>query len=149
MALKELHELNLSHNNLSGLLHLISSQIFNKSSLLQTLILVGITDHHEESIHDWLIVNLKMLFGLEILDVSQNSSILVDKLLSEIQTSPILALQTLCAAGCSASEQPEPISKFAGNEGEDGLASMIRLDLSGSLLSLDQMKLVTESTALC
>ena len=108
MPLRELHQLNLSYNNLSGLLHFISgpSNLFRES--LKTLILVNVDQEndHDPGMHEWLIASLPKLSGLNSLEISRNTGIRVDKLLSAIQTSPIQRLETLCAASCSTSEQP-------------------------------------------
>ena len=92
LELNHLRYLNLSHNAISGLLHFFSESFFNGN--LETLILIDIMDHKQESecVHAWLIQCLPMLTGLKKLDVSQNANILVDKLLQSIQTSQMTAL---------------------------------------------------------
>ena len=111
MPLKELNRLNLSHNNLSGLLHFISgpANLFRKG--LKTLVLINVDQDYDEDswMQDWLIESLSKLPSLNSLDISQNNILRVDELLCAIQTSPIERLETLSASSCSASERPEPI----------------------------------------
>lgn len=53
-------------------------------------------------------------------------------------------IQTLSASNCSVSKKVKPIEALT----EDGLFLLSRLDLSGSLSEPDQLRLVTESSAL-
>ena len=84
LQLECLEYLNLSHNDLSGLLHFLSgpSQLFQES--LETLILVNIEQTRSIELNSWLILSLEQLTGLYELDISDNPSIHVDKVLKAI-----------------------------------------------------------------
>ena len=72
MPLKKLNRLNLSHNNLSGLLHFISGPANLIRKGLKTLVLINVDQDYDEDswMQDWLIESLSKLPSLNSLDIS-------------------------------------------------------------------------------
>ena len=81
IELEFLEKLNLSHNNLSNLLHYLSGPAKLLRESLETLILVNVDWHASPDFNSWLLESLSLMPGLYELDVSENHKVLVDKLL--------------------------------------------------------------------